>query len=261
MLALHGLGGSGRYWLGLEAAIADRFTVVAPDHGGFGHSDKPPEAKYDRDFHMANLDTIADEIGAERIIVVGHSLGGIMGALWAARHPHRVAALALVATPFPATDRRIPERDERTRLRDQRCRRQALYAALQLAWPIISFPVRSRTFPRPVIADFMRHTLTSYWATARALLWNSETEEALSGLASLPDVPALILSGRNDHNVPSSDAERWARLLPRAQQMESEGGHQLLLRTHFRPLVQWLDGLGMRDQEYELTPQPLSRRR
>ena len=52
VIALHGLGGSGRYW----HRIAERdagYTVVAPDLPGFGGSSKPIAA-YDADFTAAH---------------------------------------------------------------------------------------------------------------------------------------------------------------------------------------------------------------
>jgi len=50
ILAVHGLGGSGRYWQGLADAAGDRFRIVAPDLGGFGTSDKP-RPRDDRALH------------------------------------------------------------------------------------------------------------------------------------------------------------------------------------------------------------------
>jgi pimeloyl-ACP methyl ester carboxylesterase len=56
LLAVHGLGGSGRYFQRLASLVGDRFAVVAPDLAGFGASDKPGGESYDRAFHHANLD-------------------------------------------------------------------------------------------------------------------------------------------------------------------------------------------------------------
>src|SRR5579859_6022963 len=90
VLALHGLGGSGRYWEGLARAVQGDVTLVAPDLAGFGRSDQPDVA-YDRGFHLDNLDAVVAAIGvAPPSTVVGHSMGGILAALWAERHPVQV---------------------------------------------------------------------------------------------------------------------------------------------------------------------------
>jgi pimeloyl-ACP methyl ester carboxylesterase len=239
LLAIHGLGGSGRYWAGLARLVGSRFTVVAPDLGGFGHSDKPA-LTYNRAFHVDNLDALVSDVAGDRpVVVVGHSLGGVLSALWAAQHPECVSALALVATPFPAADRRMPARDQQASTSDQRGGRRRLYTAVQSAWPVFTFPVRSRVFPRAVIADYMRHTLPSYWGTAQAVLWDPSTEAELGGLKRLAS-PVLILSADDDRVVDAGDRDRWAALMPHAERVTVIGGHQLLLRTHFAALAAWL---------------------
>lgn len=238
VLAIHGLGGSGRYWATLAMLVGDRHTVVAPDLGGFGHSDKPT-LRYDRTFHLDNLDAAVADI-AGPIVVVGHSLGGVLAALWAARNPQRVAALALVATPFPATGQGMPTRDQRLSEQDRRAVRQGMYRGFQTAWPVVTFPIRSRVFSRAVIRDYMRHTLQSYWDTAQAVLWDSTTESELAPLAHLSAAPALLLSAADDKRVGIACAERWAELLPHAKRSVVTGGHQLLLRGGFTELASWL---------------------
>lgn len=76
--------------------LRDEIRVCAYDRGGIGGSDNRPE--------IATLGDLADELagvldGAEiegPVIVVGHSLGGAMIALFATRYPDRVAGIVLV---------------------------------------------------------------------------------------------------------------------------------------------------------------------
>jgi pimeloyl-ACP methyl ester carboxylesterase len=145
-----------------------------------------------------------------------------------------------VATPFPAGDRRMPARDQQTYSNDRRDGRRRLYGMVQSAWPVLTFPVRSRVFPREVIADYLRHTLPSYWGTAQAVLWDPSTEAELGGLQRLASTPVLILSADDDRVVHAGDVDHWATLLPHAERVSVMGGHQLLLRTHFTALAAWL---------------------
>ena len=97
VVCLHGLGGSGRYWTELHHLLHDH-TVVAPDLAGFGRSDQP-QMRYDREFHLGNLAALVDWAGDQNPTVVGHSVGGVLAALWASRN--QVSGLALLGTPFP----------------------------------------------------------------------------------------------------------------------------------------------------------------
>src|SRR3712207_6485262 len=86
VLAIHGLGGSGRYWQGLADRTGERFCVVAPDLAGFGASSKPRDAAYDRAFHTADLDAVVEACRTSgEITVVGHSLGAMLALVWGAR--------------------------------------------------------------------------------------------------------------------------------------------------------------------------------
>jgi 3-oxoadipate enol-lactonase len=233
LLLLHGLGGSGRYWAGIRQPLAPRRLLIAPDLPGFGLSDKPPVA-YSRDFHVEALRRLLDAMRIAGLIdIAGHSMGGILGALLAARRPEHVASLALVASPFP-----------RPRLRPHRMPHGAVrltaYRALQRILPVISPVVRSATFPRAVIADYLRHTVDSYQRTSNALIWDPTLTDELAGLgAALGHRPQLLLYSDQDATIAPDSLLRWRATLPAAEVKIIAGAHQLLLRDHFATLAAW----------------------
>ncbi len=231
VLALHGLGGSGRYWEGLARAVHGDVTTIAPDLAGFGGSDQPDVA-YDRAFHLDNLDAIVAALGvAPPSTTIGHSMGGILAALWAARHPLQVRSLALIASPYPHA--RAPRRGSGT------ARRMA-QRAWQMVWPLITLPYRSSLYPRGVVVDYARHSPDSYWRTAYALIWDPAIVDELAPLHSVQQ-RRFLLYARDDRQVPLSAQNRWAGLLPGAEcAVVERGGHQVLLASRFAPLVDWI---------------------
>jgi proline iminopeptidase len=71
----------------------DGFRVYLFDQAGSGLSDQLPAAEYTVERFVADLESIRQQIGAERLILIGHSWGGTLVAHYAAAHPDHVAKL------------------------------------------------------------------------------------------------------------------------------------------------------------------------
>jgi pimeloyl-ACP methyl ester carboxylesterase len=234
LLLLHGLGGSGRYWAGLAPELAATRTLIAPDLAGFGRSDKP-RSDYSRAFHLDNLDAVLAALRVDgHLALAGHSMGGVLAALFAAQNLHRVDALAMAAAPFP----RAQEHPHRTP--GGRAGR-AFYSFVQWTLPLVSPLVRSSTYPRAVIADYLRHTRDSYRLTSRSLIWDAGVIDELGGLRSCDSVRQLLLYSEEDRTIAADSLQLWQQTLPQAELLLVRGGHQLLLRGGFVDLATWLE--------------------
>jgi len=95
VLLLHGVTDSWRSFEPVAERLATRFRVVAPSQRGHGRSDKPVDGYRTRDF-AADAIALADALGLERFVLVGHSMGSVNGLRVAIDHPDRVAGLGLV---------------------------------------------------------------------------------------------------------------------------------------------------------------------
>jgi pimeloyl-ACP methyl ester carboxylesterase len=74
--------------------------MLAPDLRGRGRSAHLPEP-YGIAVHVADLIAVLDHAGADRAIVVGHSMGSNIAARFATDHPERTAAVVLVDSGLP----------------------------------------------------------------------------------------------------------------------------------------------------------------
>ncbi len=94
LLVLHPEYGADQ-WVPYHDLLAARFQVLAPDHPGFGQSERPEwlDGVDDLVFHYVDL---LDALGLERAAVLGISLGGWIAAELAVAHPSRVDRLILV---------------------------------------------------------------------------------------------------------------------------------------------------------------------
>jgi pimeloyl-ACP methyl ester carboxylesterase len=238
LLALHGLGGSGRYWQGLEDLVGDRFTVVAPDLPGFGSSDKP-KVVYDRSFLLDAVEAVARDLGPT--VVVGHSLGGVLGFLWAARHPQRTRALNLSGSPFPQPR---PDWDPARWVGVRRLAPAMVGGVARVTWPLLSLPAQAFSkYPGAVVRDYGRQTMRSRAWTMWSLWADPALHAELPDLAARldPALPILLMHAADDRSVRPDAMDGWAGLLPMARrELAPEGGHQFLLHQRFAPLGPWL---------------------
>jgi pimeloyl-ACP methyl ester carboxylesterase len=96
LLLLHGAGGNLAAMGSLPACLAERFRVIVPDLRGHGHTGGGP---WDWDGVLDDLQGVVDAFGFARPFVAGLSLGGMLAALWAARHPDCPGAVSLDGNP------------------------------------------------------------------------------------------------------------------------------------------------------------------
>lgn len=94
MIFLHNGGSSHRIWENQLRHFSRKYRVYAMDNLGFGQSDKP-DIDYPLDLHIDQLAAFIEHIGAERVILVGHCMGGAMSLNYTARYPEKVRKLIL----------------------------------------------------------------------------------------------------------------------------------------------------------------------
>jgi haloalkane dehalogenase len=75
------------------------YRAIAPDHLGFGRSDKPSDPElYRIPQHVARLDVLLESLDLRNAVVVVQDWGGPLGLSWAVAHPERVSGLFILDT-------------------------------------------------------------------------------------------------------------------------------------------------------------------
>lgn len=98
-LLLHGYPESSYMWRGVLPALAEAgWRALAPDLPGYG--DSPPDRPATWERHVAAVERFRAELELERVALVVHDWGGLIGLRWACEHPGVACALVVSDTGF-----------------------------------------------------------------------------------------------------------------------------------------------------------------
>jgi pimeloyl-ACP methyl ester carboxylesterase len=210
VLLLHG-GAGPRSVAGLAAGLAQHALVVVPTHPGFDGTPRPDWADSVADLAVAYLDLI-DELGLDRVLVIGSSIGGWIAAEMGLFDNHgRISALVLIDA--------VGIRPE---------------PPLEIADPAVIGPVRTGelAFYNPAfrldpaaLSDEQKATAAVNQRT-QAVYSGDGYDPKLRGRLHRVTAPVLVLTGEQDGIVPPAYARALAGAFPRATfRAIAEAGH------------------------------------
>jgi len=100
VVLLHGYGETGDMWAPLAARLARDHTVIVPDLRGMGLSSHPAGG-YDKKTQAGDVAGVLDALKVDKVELVTHDIGNMVGYAFAAEQPERVTKFALLDAPLP----------------------------------------------------------------------------------------------------------------------------------------------------------------
>jgi non-heme chloroperoxidase len=218
LVLLHGITDSHRSYEPVLAALPDSIRAIAITARGHGDAGKPQDG-YDADQMAADVIAVMNELGIERAIVAGHSMGAWTARRIAVTHPERVLGVVLAGAFASFHDK--PELEGL--LEEFAALRDPIDPAYARAW-------QDSTLARPVPESFMEMIVEEtckpparVWRAAMQGLYEARLEPAGSVTA-----PTLLCWGQHDAFVPDADQERLMARIPHAELRVYEGGGHAL---------------------------------
>lgn len=96
VLCLHGLTRNSADFELVAAYLADRYRLICPDQRGRGRSSYDPQpANYQPQIYVEDMFSLLDQLRLQQVIIIGTSMGGLMGMMMGAMQPRRIRALVL----------------------------------------------------------------------------------------------------------------------------------------------------------------------
>jgi pimeloyl-ACP methyl ester carboxylesterase len=235
LLLLHALACTAYLsWYPVMAELSQQYRLVTLDQRWHGRGIR--SKRFRLEDCADDAVAVLDDLGIDRAIPTGYSLGGSVAQLVWQRHPQRVEGLVLCATARNFRGKR---------------REKLFFPAMAAAMTPLSIYASERVerlastlpeLPEPAGEDERvwgrrEFRSTSAWSAPAVLA-------ALGSFNSAPwigdvDVPTSVVVTTKDHTIPTRRQLRLAASIPGAEVVEVDGGHaSLVLRAErFAPAV------------------------
>lgn len=218
VLFIHGYPLDRTIWAD-QLAHLQGWRRIAPDLRGFGDSDAP-DLGYSMATWADDLVALLDQLGEEKVVLCGFSMGGYVAFEFLRRYRDRVSALVLVDTRAGA------DSDEGRRGRDQQVALAREHGAAAIAEAMVPKLLAEEASPevRGAVDRIIRATPVA--GIAGALVAMRDRPDSRPLLATLTELPTLVVVGTDDQLTSPDEAEAMADAIPDAVLVEIPGaGH------------------------------------
>ncbi|MFD2244894.1 alpha/beta fold hydrolase [Pontibacter ruber] len=213
--------------------LSRSYRCIAPDHLGFGLSNKPVNYSYTPEAHALNLERLIEHLQLKNITLVVHDFGGPIGLSYALRHPDNVKNIIILNTWMWS----LEDEKKIQKASDFMSGGLGRFLYTQLAFsPRILLP-KGYHERKHLTKDVHRHYLKplatasdrqASWHFAVALKnsnpWFNQLWEQREKLRS---INKLILWGEKDALLPVHLLEKWSQTFPEAKVIRLKAGHFL----------------------------------
>ncbi|MEO1920499.1 MAG: alpha/beta hydrolase [Sphingomonadaceae bacterium] len=240
IVLLHGSNADLHTWQAWVDGLREDYRVIRFDQRGHGLTGPGARDSYALEDFVADLDLVADELGLERFVLGGNSMGGWIAAGYAMEHPGRIDGLVLVDAAGAPVERE---------------------GGGNLAFTIARMPVigaaMSQLLPRSLVERSLSQSVSNqavvtpeavdrYWelarypgnrAATRARFSNTRMAFDAKAVAAL-EIPTLIIWGEEDALIPVAAARWYDERLPQSTLAIYPGiGHLPMEETPKRSLA------------------------
>lgn len=232
VLMLHGIGGGHiAFAPQVETLAAAGYRAVAWDMPGYGHS-APIEPYTFKGLAQSCIDLI-DALQCEHVVLLGHSMGGMVAQEVVARRPERVSRLVLCGTSAAfgkRTDGRSADAWAQQFIAQRTAPLDAGQSMAEVAQRLVPQMVGPGSLPEGLrLAEHcMAGVPAATYRRALDCLVTFDRQAALGGIG----VPTLLIGGEFDRVAAPSVMRQMAEAIPDARYAELKGiGHLMNLEA------------------------------
>jgi 2-(acetamidomethylene)succinate hydrolase len=236
LVLLHPSSGYRRMWQATADALGTEFHVYALDQRGHGDSARP-DGDYSAEEYADDLHLFFRQVGIDKAIIAGQSLGGRVGQVFAAVYPSEIQALGLVGGPhvsnfFPTREEVIKVLGSSQRMLESKTEfpsREAALAYLRTARPRDQESALLHRLEHNFVAS--GSGVVAKYDKVRVALGLAHMADDLRKYAARAACPVAILRGTHSSELTPAQAKEIAGCWKNAVVIDIDGDYALQMEN------------------------------
>ena len=230
IVLIHGFGAAIDWWDEIAPALAANHRVIRVDLIGHGGTEAPASG-YSIERQALLVKAVLDQLGVERFILIGHSMGGEVATALAEAEPAQVERMVLIDTPPQAdTGFTLVTRlaftpvvgELLSRFQTDKAVAQALRQGFAPGFPV----------PEKFVADFQQLTYTAFRSAHDGSAAYRKAKSIPDRLAALgPVPPLLVIFGSRDALIPPASAKLYEAVPGAKVEIVDGAGHSPMVEA------------------------------
>lgn len=229
--------------------LTEEMQLVYIDNRGSGHSDKGSQESYSLQNNLEDIEALRRHLGLEKIVLHGHSYGGMVAQAYALRYPEHVAGLLLLTTSpsyeFLDKAKKIVEQKGTPEMKaiaqvlwdGAFSSQEQLSKFYELMAPMysVTYNAEPSDEERQAAIDARERSNRCYEALNEGFGGFLKTFDVRELLPTIT-VPTLVMGARHDWITPVEDSEEIASLIPDSELVIFENSSHSVIKdehTHY----------------------------
>src|SRR5687767_11535589 len=220
LVLLHGYPLDHHVWDDIVPILEDTFDVILPDLRGFGGSRKVDTPTMDD--YASDIAGLLDQLGIQKAVIVGHSMGGYVALAFAKLYPDRVSGLALISSQVIADP---PDRKEGRYKSAADVAEKGIGGVVEAMTSKFTSDARLQTIARSIME---KQKTGAYIGALKAMAERTDSTALLSTFK----FPVMLVHGAADALIPVARAHEAKAALPDSYYVElKDTGHVPMLEA------------------------------
>ena len=221
LVLLHGFPLDHHLWDDIAPLLEDRFDLILPDLRGFGES-TTVDAPYSMDDYASDIAGLLDQLGIQKAVIAGHSMGGYVALAFARLYPERVSGLALISSQVLADP---PDRKEGRYKSAADVAEKGIGGVVEAMTSKFTSDARLQTIARSIME---KQKPGAYIGALKAMAERTDS----TSLLSMFKFPVMVVHGEADALIPVARAHEVKAALPDSYYVElKDTGHVPMLEA------------------------------